>query len=96
MTVWRSSSSVTWPPTEADRRRAARPLAFAAIVVLVAIAVVAVLAFQGLDLLRTSSGTDAEIGKGEADGSVPLVMPQPTPIMPSLFAPPDSWLAGAG
>ncbi len=79
-----------------ERSRGAWPMAVVAIVVLVAIAVVAVLAFQGLNLLRTSSGAEADTGNGEAGSPGPMATPEATPIMPSLFAPPDRLLAGAG
>ncbi len=78
----------------ADRRRAARPIAFVAIVALAAIAIVTVLAFQSLNLLRASAGTNADTGSGEVGVSESLATPRPTPIMPSLFALPDRWLAG--
>jgi hypothetical protein len=77
------------------RSRSAWPLAIAAVVLLVVIAVVAVLAFQGLHLLRPASTTEGDTDSGVSRSAV-VTTPEPTQIMPSMFAPPDRWLAGAG
>lgn len=72
----------------AARSRARWVMAVAAMVVLLVIAVGAVVAFVGLDLLRVPE-QGARLENGGVDA--PIVAPAPTFVHPEMFSPPSEW-----
>jgi hypothetical protein len=76
------------PETQPVARRSRLPwvLAIGAVVVLAFIAVVAVVAFLRLELLRPPT-----LEPSSGAGNAPIEAPVPTDIRPWLHAPPSTW-----